>query len=67
MEIQGPCKAVMPFALDFDQLEGATTGVLETVSSESVECEYCLVRYRNEDCLLPWFIGDLVRVNLENV
>jgi hypothetical protein len=56
MEIQGALETVMPFAQDFEELEEATTGILDIVPLERVECEYCPVRHRNGDCLLPWVI-----------
>jgi hypothetical protein len=54
MEVQRVLETVRPFAANFEELKTATTGILEYLPPAQMECEYCVVRHRKGDCLLPW-------------
>ena len=54
MEIQGALESLIPISNEFQQLNGATTGILERPTR--LQCEYCQhpSGHRNGDCMLPW-------------
>ncbi len=55
-ELQGVMEfflKVPALAAGWKELDRGTTGILEEVAEEDLECQYCDKRHRNGDCRLP--------------